>query len=157
MALRTDLVDGTVMATTHKDQHNEANQAIFDLVAGVADLQNQIDSIPGAGATGYDGFPATSGTITLNMANRPYCKFSGQLSGNATFAFTGFNAAGQEWIIRVQQPNASVATITWPATVKWPNGIAPPPSTGAGRIDKYLFEFVGINYIEAALIGNNVS
>lgn len=55
--------------------------------------------------------------------------------------------AGQTYTIRVIQDGTGSRTITtWPTNTKWPGGIGPALSTGAGKYDIVVFYFDGTNF-----------
>jgi hypothetical protein len=60
-----------------------------------------------------------SSTIALNWIN---CNIqSVQLTGNPTFTFAGGNDG-----LMIQQDSTGSRTVTWPGSVRWPGGSAPP-------------------------------
>jgi hypothetical protein len=63
-----------------------------------------------------------SGTYALDLTLGTYRVR--QVTGNTTFQFTNPPAAGAFGFI-VELINGGSATITWPAAVKWPSGVAP--------------------------------
>lgn len=66
--------------------------------------------------------------------------FNKSLVANSTFTFTN-PSDGQTIKIRLFQ-NASWA-VTWPSGIRWPDGIAPIMTPGAGRFDIYTFMYIG--------------
>lgn len=62
---------------------------------------------------------------------------------NAALSFTGATAGVACSIsLYVRQDGNGSRVITWPASVKWPQGIAPTLSTGAGKIDLIALETI---------------
>lgn len=64
--------------------------------------------------------------------------------------------AGWLYPYRLQliQDGAGNRTVTWPAIVKWQNGIAPTLSTAAGALDEFWFSSDGTNLFNVAAAGN---
>ncbi|MCF7812286.1 hypothetical protein K9M59_01640 [Candidatus Gracilibacteria bacterium] len=80
----------------------------------------------------YDnGNSGTSKTIDWGNGNKQKLT----LTGNATLTFTDPGGAGNFTLVLAQDATGS-RTITWPASVKWPNGgTAPTLTTAASAID----------------------
>jgi hypothetical protein len=74
-------------------------------------------------------------TIDLSLGNF----VTATLNQNATFTFS--NAPSQACSFTLVLTNDAVGgrTITWPASVKWPNGTAPTRTSTASRTDIYTF------------------
>jgi hypothetical protein len=51
--------------------------------------------------------------------------FRGVCSGGVTFTITNAPTSGKACVLTLELTNAGVVGITWPASVKWPNGSAP--------------------------------
>lgn len=64
------------------------------------------------------------------------------LTANCTVTFPSL-AAGKSFTVRLTQDATGSRTVTWPATVRWPGGVAPVLSTGAGKQDILSFVSVG--------------
>ena len=63
------------------------------------------------------------------------------LSANATFTLTGStNGVACSLSLYLKQDVTGGRTVTWPASVKWPNGVAPTLSSGANKIDLVVLE-----------------
>ena len=67
------------------------------------------------------------------------------LTGNCTFTFPTATA-GRGLTLLLKQDGTGSRTVTWPATVKWPAGIAPTITATASRLDKYVFTADGTNW-----------
>jgi hypothetical protein len=52
-------------------------------------------------------------------------------------------AAGKSFLVRLVQDGTGSRLATWPATAKWPGGLAPTLSTGTGKKD--LISFVCVD------------
>jgi hypothetical protein len=64
-------------------------------------------------------------------------------ASNTTISFTGATAGVACSIsLYVRQDATGGRVITWPASVKWPMGIAPTLSTGANKIDLIALETI---------------
>lgn len=103
--------------------------------------------------------PSATGTITLNIANGPV--FAMNLTGNVTFSLTGHDTASQRAtsiLILVQQDATGNRGITWPANVKWMDGVAPVFGTASGSISIFqLFTPNGGTDWYGSLIGKDLS
>lgn len=63
-----------------------------------------------------------SGSVALNIANSGA---RATIGGNTTFSFSGSASSGYIKGFLLQLTNGGSAAITWPASVKWPGGVAP--------------------------------
>ena len=55
-----------------------------------------------------------------------------------------------KFLLKIIQDGSGSRTITWPATVKWPNGTGPTLSTAAGAVDIVTLYYDGTNYYSVA-------
>lgn len=60
------------------------------------------------------------------------------LTANCTLTFPTATA-GTSFTLALTQDGTGGRTVTWPASVKWPSGVAPTASAGAGKVDLYVF------------------
>ena len=69
-------------------------------------------------------------------------------SQNEIFVFEspGNSDNSASLLLKLTQDSTGGRTVTWPDSVKWPNGTAPTLSTGAGAIDIISFYYDGTNY-----------
>ena len=67
------------------------------------------------------------------------------LTGNCTFTFPTATA-GKSFMILLKQDGTGSRTVTWPAAVKWPGGIAPAITSTASKLDKFVFTADGTNW-----------
>lgn len=83
----------------------------------------------------------TGGSYTFNwtLGNKQYRN----LNANATFTFTT-PGSPCNLVLKIYN-NGAARTITWPASVKWPDSTVPSPSA-SGKYDIYSFYFDGTNY-----------
>ena len=69
--------------------------------------------------------------------------FSHTLSENTTFTFSNPPSSGTAYgfsLKIVQDASASGYTLTWPTSIDWPGGIAPPLTTNvASGVDQFVF------------------
>ena len=83
---------------------------------------------------------ANTGTsYAINLANGNVFQLG--LTGNVTYTFTNpppTTKAGSFTLIQIQDATGG-RTVTWPASVKWPGGVAPVISSGATDIDIFTF------------------
>ena len=78
---------------------------------------------------------SASGAQALDVANQSY--FAYTLTGNVTFSFSNVPATGTAISVTVEllQDGTGSRTVTWPASVKWPGGVAPTLTTTAAKTD----------------------
>ena len=85
-------------------------------------------------------FGNTGASPTINLANGTFV--TATLSANATFAFslgTGVTSDAIQFTLHLTNDATPSRTITWPASVRWPNGTVPTRTTTANRTDVYSF------------------
>lgn len=85
-------------------------------------------------------FGNTGATPSLELANGTLV--TATLNDNATFTFdlTGCPSVGNFGFTLILANDATPSrTITWPASVKWPNASVPPRTETANKIDVYTF------------------
>lgn len=95
--------------------------------------QGQIVSITTAaisgGSTSDPAISKTfSGGVTIDLSAASY--YFGTVTGNTSFTFSSAPGTGTVGACQIEMTSGSVATITWPASVKWPGGAAPTLSSG---------------------------
>jgi hypothetical protein len=56
--------------------------------------------------------------------------FTTTVAGNTTFVFSNIPAGAYSFTIQVLYSAPGGWTLTWPAAVKWANGITPAPNSG---------------------------
>lgn len=64
------------------------------------------------------------------------------LNSNATFTFTNM-VAGAKYTLYCTQDATGSRSITWPGTVRWSNGVTPPPTTSPNQTDIFGFIYTG--------------
>ena len=72
------------------------------------------------------------------------------LGGNRTFAFNG-DQAGGTYILILKQDATGSRTVTWNASILWPDGTAPTLSTAANAVDIITFISDGTNQYAVAV------
>ena len=89
------------------------------------------ETINAAGNTG------TAQTLTLANGN----VITSTLTGNCTFTFstTGLSSGAYSFTLILANDATAGRTITWPASVKWPNATVPTRTTAASKTDVYTF------------------
>jgi len=165
------LVDGTQAVTGALDLNND-----LDMSTGAYDIQiknNEAAALEIAeGANNYLVFTSTTGselitvhkettfnetvnfdsetdnensstadTINWGAGN----KQKSTMTDNCTYTFTAPNGPCNVVLKLVQDATGS-RTATWPATVKWPAGVAPTLTSAAGATDIVSFYWDGTNY-----------
>jgi hypothetical protein len=61
------------------------------------------------------------------------------LTGNCTFTFSNPTAGASTFTLVLTNDGTAGRSITWPASVKWPNASAPVRTTTASKTDVYTF------------------
>ena len=77
----------------------------------------------------------STGTLDLSTGN----VFSDALSANATYVFSNPPATGTAYGFTLKVTPSATVTVTWPASVDWPDATAPTLSTGSGDVDVFVF------------------
>ncbi len=85
----------------------------------------------------------TTQTVNFNLGNVQKLD-TGSASGDVTLTFSNPSTGGTYTLFIIQGVTSRL--ITFPATVKWPQGQAPILSTANGSIDKITFYYDGTNY-----------
>lgn len=88
-----------------------------------------------------NGDSGAADTIDWTKGNKQKSK----LTNNCTFTFTA--PGGQcNLILKLIQDDTGSRTVTWPASVKWPQGNAPTLTTDADAVDIVAFYYDGVSY-----------
>lgn len=87
-----------------------------------------------------NGNTSTAQTVNWNSGNEQ----RSTLTGNVTFTFTN-PKAGARYLLILVQDGTGGRTATWPANVKWPSGLAPTLTAGAGAVDLCTFAYSAAN------------
>ena len=81
---------------------------------------------------------SSSNTATINC--RDGNVFSHTLTEDVTYTFSNAPASGRSFGFTLKVVQDSTArTITWPASVDWPDATAPELSAGSGDVDVFVF------------------
>lgn len=85
---------------------------------------------------------AKSGNITINVAQSTY--FSVNTTNSSTFFFEGApdSSKATGFILEITSGGGNgvnTFTQTWPASVRWPSGLAPTLTAGAANVDVLVF------------------
>lgn len=96
---------------------------------------------------------ANTGTAyTINLANGSVQYLT--LTGNCTYTFPT-PVAGVSFTLIQRQDGTGGRTVTWPASVDWPNATAPTLTSTANRVDKFIFTAIdGSNWL-GSVAGQN--
>jgi hypothetical protein len=83
------------------------------------------------------GNTGTAATLALSSGN----VITATLTGNCTFTFstTGIPSGSYSFTLILANDATAGRTITWPASVKWPNATVPTRTTTGSRTDVYTF------------------
>lgn len=98
--------------------------------------------------------PIATGTATLDLSLGNIFTINVP-AGNFTVAVT--NAVVGQWFTIRFVNDASVRTVTYFTTIKWPGGSAPALSGTAGRIDTRSFLITGASTYDGYVVGTNLS
>lgn len=100
-----------------------------------------------------ESYNFNSGTTTaVNLSNGSAQTVT--LTGNWTPSAWPAATAGMGFILYVKQDATGGRTVTWPASVKWPAGVAPTLTATASKADKLAFQVFDGNWI-AHVVGQN--
>ena len=94
-----------------------------------------------------DGYGGTADTIDWDSGQ----KHSSILNDNVTFTFNP-PAGACNLLLKIQQDDTGNRTVTWPASVLWPDGTEPTLSTSGGAIDIITFYYDETNYYGTATL-----
>lgn len=83
----------------------------------------------------FEAKGSLSGAVSLDTSEYSY--FSGTAVGNTTFTFANPPSSGLAYGFVLELTNGGAFTITWPASVDWPNGVA--PSLSPAGVDVLVF------------------
>ena len=85
----------------------------------------------------------TSQTIDFNEGNTQFLSL-GSATGTVVLTLSNPEAGSYYWIWITQ--GATPRSLTWPASVKWPQGVAPILSTTNGNVDLVWLYYTGSEY-----------
>lgn len=119
------------------------NTAFDDIDTDLKTVQNQAKLLIGT--------LGTSGTVTLDLTTDRY--FTTTPAGTVTFAFSNVPAGSTEaTAVIVRLSNSGGHTINWPASVKWPGGIAPSLATPGTHLAMLVTDDGGTTWRGNALL-----
>jgi hypothetical protein len=129
---------GVVTATSH-DTKGSGSYKIggADVITSTREVQKVILS---SYSEKLYAFGNTSTAPTLDISNGNFV--TATLTGNATFAFslgTGVSSDAISFTLHLSNDATPSRSITWPASVVWPNGTVPTRTTTASKTDVYTF------------------
>lgn len=111
-------------------------RAMFDVVDDAGSSRVRLEFRPAI--TNSDG-----ATVTMDFATGTWHRVT--LGGNRTLAFSNGKDGGK-YAVELIQDATGGRTVSWPATVKWPGGVAPTLSTAATKRDFLGFLYDGTSY-----------
>ena len=79
----------------------------------------------------------TGSSCTINLQNGNFQR--AVLNSNCTFTFSNPTSGACSFTLVLYNDGTSGRSITWPASVKWPNGSTPVRTTSANKADVYTF------------------
>ncbi len=115
-AVETTLATSAAAATT-------AANAATTAAAAATGATNSVTTIAVSGTAQALAFPA-NGNATYDVTK----------TGNVAFTLTGGKAGQYQTLTIVVRPGTGGFTESFPATIKWPGGTAPTPSTSAVNV-----------------------
>jgi hypothetical protein len=121
-------------------QRNNANNADLQVVG-----LDTADALVLRGQRSLFQYPASSAVDWNNGDSQTFA-----ISSNTTFTFAN-PVTGRFYTLKITQDGTGSRTYTWPAAVKWPNGVAPTAS-GANKVDMMTFYYDGTNYYGSAVV-----
>ena len=89
-------------------------------------------------------------TVTFSMATSNV--HTVVLGGNRTLAVSN-TVTGQPFVLRLVQDGTGSRTVTWFATIKWPNAVVPTLTTTLNKTDVFGFICTGSNTYDGFIIG----
>lgn len=96
-------------------------------------LYSRLVTLTNSSTTNVDWSAGNVESLTLSLST-------------TTLTFTNAQAGGEYKII-LKQDSTGGRTVTWPSTVKWPDGNAPTLTVNANRTDLISFVYDGTNYL----------
>lgn len=118
-----------------------------DATTSTFDVHNGTNGTGGGGSGAWTGVEnvniVTSSGATLTLPDVDSATIHAvRLTANCTLTFPAA-AAGKSITVQLTQDSTGARAVTWPASVKWSQAIAPILSTAAGKVD--LLSFLCIN------------
>ncbi len=92
-----------------------------------------------------NGNSSTADTIDWRLSN----KQKSTLTGNCTFTFTA-PTGPCNLVFKLVQDATGSRIVTWPATIRWPSGVAPTLTTTINKVDIITFYYDGSSYFGAS-------
>jgi hypothetical protein len=122
---------GTTAGTFAQGNHTHTTLAMTTLqVSGEASFGLPVETKAAPTISG--------GALTLNLATATF--FTVTINANSTVAFSNPPASPKVFSFTLQTTgNGTAYATTWPAAVKWANGISPAITTLNGKIDAFTF------------------
>jgi len=129
--------------------HSPDGNSVFDALA----LKSPLSSPSFTNQVTFDevvsnGNSGASKTIDWTAGN----KQSITTTGNCTLTFTAPAAPASIQLIITHEASATTYTYSWPATVKWPGGVAITNTNTSGAVDIVSFLYDGTNYYATGLV-----
>jgi len=115
---------------------NNNFDSIDDLLDGTTAIQPKVTQLKESYAT----FTSTSNAATVDTSTGTV--FAHTLTENTTLTFSNPPATGTAYgmmVEIVQDASASGFTVTWPASVDWPDATAPTLTATASAVDVFVF------------------
>ena len=117
-------------------------------------IQTQIDAKAPKTETPSTHTPSASGTATLNM-NTSRIHDITMPAGNITIEISN-ETNGMIFSVRILQDGTGSRTVTWFATIKWPDDTPPTLTTTGSKADTYVFRCTGTDTYDGFIVGENL-
>jgi hypothetical protein len=92
-------------------------------------------------------------TVTMDLSTSNIHTVT--LGGNRTLALSNVSV-GQAFMVRLVQDGTGSRTVTWFATIKWPNGVVPTLTTTASKTDVFGFICTSSGNYDGYVVGQNL-
>lgn len=128
--------DGSNTATLALEVSNDGSMDFQDNVVSRQELKDYAESVQDVTAATTTDFDLTSGNV-INLS---------QATDITTLTFSNPSASGSMCsftLVRTKDATATARSITWPAAVKWDQGVSPTLSSSASAVD--IFSFMTID------------
>ena len=140
--LNTQYLNGYSSDTANTANAIVRRDASGNFTAGTITATSFSGTLSGSSLTNYsetiNALGNTGTAATINLANGNFV--TATLTGNCVFTFTtGLTTGAISFTLHLTNDATPSRTITWPASVVWPNGTTPTRTTTANKTDVYTF------------------
>lgn len=133
----TDILTNKTISGASNTLSNIPESAVTSLTT---DLATKVSTV-GGGKEGTSSPTASGASTTIDLANGNVQQLT--LAATTTLTLTGATSSTACSIsLYLIQDATGARIVTWPASVKWPSGVAPTLSTGASKTDLVVLETI---------------